>query len=89
MPKRKHGEVIVTLKENIEEEFEQTEKEIEEKYQKAIDILRGHFKNLYDDAGMEWTKEDDESISFVFSSICTRAVMDSGKAMIEALHGSK
>jgi hypothetical protein len=75
--------------ENIKAEFEQTEKEIEENYQKAIEILRDHFKILYDDAGMEWSKEDDESISFVARSICVKAVMDSGKAMIEALHGIK
>ena len=74
--------------EKIKAKFEQTEKEIEKNYQKAIEILRDHFKILYDDAGMSGTKEDDESIIFVVRSICVKAVMDSGKSMIEALHRS-
>ena len=30
--------------------------------EKAIKILRKHFKALYDYAGMEWTSNDDEDL---------------------------
>ncbi|MGB9978240.1 hypothetical protein [Methanobacterium sp.] len=30
--------------------------------EKAIEILRKHFKALYDYAGMEWTDGDDEDL---------------------------
>ncbi len=30
--------------------------------EKAINILRKHFKALYDYAGMEWTSDDDKDL---------------------------
>lgn len=57
--------------------------EVKENYDKSKDLLKGYFKALYENAGMEWTKENDNEIDFVVKSITLMAVCGSGDLLVK------
>lgn len=67
--------------ENVE--FEKLIEESQENFIKSKDILKGYFKTLYENAGMEWTENNDEDIEFIVNSIFLNSINQSGKILIE------
>ena len=62
--------------------YESAEKEIKANYIKSKNILKGHFKALYENVGMEWTEKNSKEIDFVIKSIERMAVFNSGELLL-------
>jgi hypothetical protein len=53
-------------------------------FKKSKNMLKGYFKALYDNAGMDWTEENNEEIDYIVNSIYLMAVNTSGNVLIDA-----
>ena len=79
------GEVI--MDEEILSVKEQNIKDIEN-FGKSKKILKKHFKALYENAGMEWTEQNDDEIEFVVNSIVSLSVSDSVNVFLDSLNST-
>jgi len=53
----------------LDNSFEEEKKRTIKGYEESKDSLKGYFRSLYDNAGMEWTEKDDNEINLIFDSI--------------------
>ncbi len=65
------------------------EKQVNENYLESFELLTKYFKRLYENAGMEWTEENEAEIRVIMNSISMRAVYNSTLAMYAELYGEK
>ena len=65
------------------------EKQVNENYLESFELLKKYFKRLYENAGMEWTEENEAEIRFIMNSISMRAVYNSTLTMYAELYGEK
>jgi len=65
--------------EEIHAKYIEMIKEIEANYNKAIEIFKKNFKELYENSGLYWTEEKDEEIEFAVGAILTQAISISVK----------
>jgi hypothetical protein len=78
------SDIVVSPEEGEKEkEYELQKKITKENYVKAENILRGYFKSLYENAGMEWTRKDDKEIKFVIDAIKNMAFLHVGEFLLE------
>jgi hypothetical protein len=68
----------MVLKEDSEYELEL--KKARENYLTAADFLKGYFRFIYENAGMEWTEKDNDAIENVMYAIKNLAYWESVKA---------
>ena len=68
----------MVLKEDSEYELEL--KKAKENYLTAADFLKGYFRFIYENAGMEWTEKDNDAIENVMYAIKNLAYWESVKA---------
>lgn len=57
------------------------EKGITKNYLMSKALLKKYFRTLYENAGMEWTRENDEEIEFVVEAIKNKAVFQAIKTV--------
>jgi len=72
------GYLIMDLHETDEYELEL--KKAKKEYLIATDFLKGYFKFIYENAGMEWTETDNDAIEKVMCAIKNLAYWESVKA---------
>ena len=77
--------MVITLTDEKLSEILFTPENAKENLEKSKTVLKGYFKTLYDNAGMEWTEENDKEIDFIFNSILLVSVNMSGDLITEAL----
>lgn len=63
-----------------ENEYELELEKAKKEYLIAADFLKGYFKFIYENAGMEWTEKDNAAIEKVMCSIKNLAYWESVKA---------
>lgn len=73
------------MNDELSKQLELNEKTSTEDYIKAKNILKGLFKTLYDNAGMEWTEDKDNDVEFVADAIERRAINHFGDIYIKFL----
>jgi hypothetical protein len=61
--------------------LEAADKGVRNNYLMAKALLKKHFRTLYENAGMEWTVENDNEIEFVVEAIKNKAVFQSIKTV--------
>jgi hypothetical protein len=66
---------------NEDNEYELELEKAENEYLVAADFLKGYFKFIYENAGMEWNEKDDAAIEKVMSAIKNLAYWESVKAI--------
>lgn len=68
-------------------------KKVEEDYIKAASILKEYFKDLYENAGMEWSEENNKDIDFIVEAMVRKAasiaIIRSGDLLLKALSPKK
>lgn len=57
------------------------QKGITKNYLMSKALLKKYFRTLYENAGMEWTKENDDEIEFIIEAIKNKAVFQSIKTV--------
>lgn len=65
---------------NENNEYEMELEKAKKEYLIAADFLKGYFKFIYENAGMEWNKKDDAAIEKVMCAIKNLAYWESVKA---------
>jgi hypothetical protein len=63
-------------------EYELELEKAKKEYLIAADFLKGYFKFIYENSGLEWTEKDDDAIEKVMSAIKNLAYWESVKAML-------
>ncbi len=65
---------------NENNEYEMELEKAKKEYLIAADFLKGYFKFIYENAGMEWNEKDDAAIEKVMCAIKNLAYWESVKA---------
>ncbi len=73
------------MDDELSKQLELNEKISTEDFIKAKTILKSLFKGLYTNAGMEWTKDNDDDVEFVADAIERRAINHFGDIYIQFL----
>jgi hypothetical protein len=61
--------------------LEAADKGVKTNYLMAKALLKKHFRTLYENAGMEWTRENDNEIEFIVEAIKNKAVLQAIKTV--------
>ena len=61
--------------------LEAADKGVRKNYLMSKALLKKHFRILYENAGMEWTEENDNEIEFIVNAIKNKAVLQSIKTV--------
>ena len=60
-------------------------KDYKKNFKKSREMLKNYFKALYENAGMEWTEQNDKDIEFIVNSILLEAVNGSTDVITKVL----
>ena len=74
---------IIMIDPELEEKYRKEKQITDENYEKAISSLKNYFKRLYDNAGMDWTEDDDKEIEFITNTIMIKTISIYGEFQIE------
>jgi hypothetical protein len=69
--------------------LEAAEKGVNDNYLVARNFIKKHFKILYENAGMEWTEENNNEIEFAIEAIKNKAVYQSIKTVRDTIRSGK
>ena len=65
--------------------LEAAEKGVTKNYLMSKALLKKYFRTLYENNGMEWTRENDNEIEFIVEAIKNKAVFQSIKTVNDSL----
>ncbi len=69
--------------------LEAAEKGVNDNYLVAKNFLKKNFKDLYENAGMEWTEENNNEIEFLIEAIKNKAVFQAIKTVRDTMRSGK